>query len=143
MNILVIGGGGREHALAWTLSRERGVTIISATHDHKMLAVSDRIELGVFAGADVLELGIPFSDPLADGPTIQKSSFDVIQRGVDLRWSLELLRAFRRAVISNDNMGGQVQGTHAFRYDIVPLAGDVVRRHIAERQPGLQDHPHR
>lgn len=48
------------------------------------------------AGADVLELGIPFSDPLADGPTIQKSSFDVIQRGVDLRWSLDLLRAFRR-----------------------------------------------
>ncbi|HEX6068231.1 MAG TPA: tryptophan synthase subunit alpha [Longimicrobiaceae bacterium] len=48
------------------------------------------------AGADVLELGIPFSDPLADGPTIQKSSFDVIQKGVDLAWSLELLRRFRR-----------------------------------------------
>lgn len=47
------------------------------------------------AGADVIELGIPFSDPLADGPTIQRSSFEVINKGVDLRWSLELLRRFR------------------------------------------------
>lgn len=47
------------------------------------------------AGADVLELGVPFSDPLADGPTIQKSSFDAIQAGVDLAWTLDLLRKFR------------------------------------------------
>jgi tryptophan synthase alpha chain len=47
------------------------------------------------AGSDVLELGIPFSDPLADGPTIQKSSYDAIARGVDLAWTLELLRRFR------------------------------------------------
>lgn len=49
------------------------------------------------AGADVLELGIPFSDPLADGPTIQKSSFAAIQNGVDLAWTLELLRKFRES----------------------------------------------
>jgi tryptophan synthase alpha chain len=48
------------------------------------------------AGADVIELGVPFSDPLADGPTIQKASFDVIEAGVDLPWALELLREFRR-----------------------------------------------
>ncbi|MEX2584429.1 MAG: tryptophan synthase subunit alpha [Gemmatimonadota bacterium] len=47
------------------------------------------------AGADVLELGVPFSDPLADGPTIQKSSFVAIERGVDLAWTLGLLRKFR------------------------------------------------
>jgi tryptophan synthase alpha chain len=47
------------------------------------------------AGADVIELGIPFSDPLADGPTIQRSSFEAIERGVDLRWTLELLARFR------------------------------------------------
>ncbi len=46
-------------------------------------------------GADVIELGVPFSDPLADGPTIQKSSFDAIERGTDLRWTLEALRGFR------------------------------------------------
>ena len=48
------------------------------------------------AGADVIELGIPFSDPLADGPTIQRSSFDAIQQGVDLGWSIDLLRGFRK-----------------------------------------------
>lgn len=47
------------------------------------------------AGTDVLELGVPFSDPLADGPTIQKSSFEAIEQGVDLAWTLELLAEFR------------------------------------------------
>lgn len=47
------------------------------------------------AGADIIELGIPFSDPLADGPTIQRSSFDAIQQGVDLAWSIDLLGRFR------------------------------------------------
>ncbi|HUE96158.1 MAG TPA: tryptophan synthase subunit alpha [Longimicrobiaceae bacterium] len=47
------------------------------------------------AGADVIELGVPFSDPLADGPTIQKSSFEAIRAGVDLAWTLDLLRQFR------------------------------------------------
>lgn len=48
------------------------------------------------AGSDVLELGVPFSDPLADGPVIQKSSFDAIAGGVDLAWTLDLLRRFRQ-----------------------------------------------
>jgi tryptophan synthase alpha chain len=47
------------------------------------------------AGADILELGVPFSDPLADGPTIQLSSFRAIEQGVDLRWTLDLLARFR------------------------------------------------
>ena len=47
-------------------------------------------------GADVIELGVPFSDPLADGPTIQRSSFRAIEAGVDLAWTLEALAAFRR-----------------------------------------------
>ena len=33
-------------------------------------------------GCDIIELGIPFSDPLADGATIQKSSYHALQRGV-------------------------------------------------------------
>lgn len=47
-------------------------------------------------GADVIELGVPFSDPLADGPTIQRSSFRAIEAGVDLRWTLDALAEFRR-----------------------------------------------
>ena len=49
------------------------------------------------AGADVIELGIPFSDPLADGPTIQRSSFLSLQRGTTVVSVLEILRAFRRS----------------------------------------------
>lgn len=47
------------------------------------------------AGADVLELGIPFSDPMADGPTIQASSFRALQNGTTVRGVLEMLREFR------------------------------------------------
>ncbi|HEX9938463.1 MAG TPA: tryptophan synthase subunit alpha, partial [Longimicrobium sp.] len=47
-------------------------------------------------GGDVIELGVPFSDPLADGPTIQRSSFRAIEQGVDLPWTLAALAEFRR-----------------------------------------------
>jgi tryptophan synthase alpha chain len=48
------------------------------------------------AGADVLELGIPFSDPLADGPTIQRATFQALEKGMTVRGSLEILAEFRR-----------------------------------------------
>lgn len=48
-------------------------------------------------GADVIELGVPFSDPLADGPTIQGSSQRSLEGGGSLRTTLEALRAFRDA----------------------------------------------
>jgi tryptophan synthase alpha chain len=47
------------------------------------------------AGADIIELGVPFSDPVADGPTIQRSSFTALQHGVDIAWTLDALRGFR------------------------------------------------
>ncbi len=55
----------------------------------------DALEAIADAGADVIELGVPFSDPLADGPTIQRSSFEALAAGVDLEWTLDLLRRFR------------------------------------------------
>jgi tryptophan synthase alpha chain len=47
------------------------------------------------AGADLIELGVPFSDPVADGPTIQRSSQHALEHGVTLAWTLDALRAFR------------------------------------------------
>ncbi|HSG47282.1 MAG TPA: tryptophan synthase subunit alpha, partial [Longimicrobiales bacterium] len=47
------------------------------------------------ASADVIELGIPFSDPLADGPTIQRSSFQALAQGATAAGALEALRTFR------------------------------------------------
>lgn len=49
----------------------------------------------VDAGADLLELGIPFSDPLADGPTIQMTSYRALEQGVSLSTSLQMLRNLR------------------------------------------------
>lgn len=48
------------------------------------------------AGADVIELGMPFSDPMADGPTIQASGLRALQNGETLRHTLEMVRAFRK-----------------------------------------------
>lgn len=47
-------------------------------------------------GADVIELGVPFSDPMADGPTIQRSSQRALDRGVTLRDVLKLAADFRK-----------------------------------------------
>jgi tryptophan synthase alpha chain len=50
----------------------------------------------VRAGADVIELGVPFSDPMADGPVIQRAGERAIRRGVGLRQVLEMVAEFRR-----------------------------------------------
>ena len=50
----------------------------------------------VQAGADVLELGVPFSDPMADGPVIQRASERSLARGVDLAQVLAWAREFRQ-----------------------------------------------
>jgi tryptophan synthase alpha chain len=47
------------------------------------------------SGATIIELGVPFSDPLGDGPTIQRSSQQALDAGMTLRGSLELASAFR------------------------------------------------
>lgn len=47
-------------------------------------------------GADLIELGIPFSDPMADGPTIQRASERALEKGTSLARILNLVRKFRR-----------------------------------------------
>ena len=49
------------------------------------------------AGADVIELGVPFSDPLADGPTIQRASERALKSGTTLRGVLDLVRRIRQS----------------------------------------------
>ena len=49
------------------------------------------------AGADIIELGMPFSDPMADGPAIQASSLRALKAGHKMRDTLEMVREFRKA----------------------------------------------
>jgi tryptophan synthase alpha chain len=50
----------------------------------------------VAAASDVVEIGVPFTDPMADGVTIQRSSQEALKQGVSLRWILAELRAMQR-----------------------------------------------
>ena len=67
------------------------VTYITAGHPsvERTVALMQGLER---AGADVLELGIPFSDPMADGPVIQASSQRALEQGVTFQTVLGLLR---------------------------------------------------
>ena len=49
------------------------------------------------AGADVIELGVPFSDPMADGPVIQQAGERALARGIGMPQVLEIVRALPRA----------------------------------------------
>jgi tryptophan synthase alpha chain len=62
---------------------------LDATHKF-VFAIAD-------AGADVIELGVPFSDPLADGPTIQRASERALRSGTTLNGVLDLVRRIRKS----------------------------------------------
>lgn len=49
----------------------------------------------VLAGADVIELGVPFSDPMADGPVVQRASQRAIEKGVGMRHVFNMVEVFR------------------------------------------------
>ena len=48
-------------------------------------------------GADLIELGVPFSDPMADGPAVQRANERALAQGVSLEGALDMVQAFRRS----------------------------------------------
>src|ERR1700681_3555366 len=48
------------------------------------------------AGADIIEIGVPFTDPMADGPSIQAAGLRALKAGMTLKKTLDLVRAFRK-----------------------------------------------
>ncbi|MCD6249070.1 MAG: tryptophan synthase subunit alpha [candidate division Zixibacteria bacterium] len=56
----------------------------------------DLIRAGIDAGADMIEIGMPFSDPMADGPEIQLSSGVALSNGINMTDTLRLVEAVRR-----------------------------------------------
>jgi tryptophan synthase alpha chain len=59
-------------------------------------ATPDIVQGLVDGGADIIELGVPFSDPMADGPVVQKASERALARGIGMPQVLDAVRAIRR-----------------------------------------------
>ena len=71
--------------------------ITFATAGDPNLETTYQLVLGMEqAGADIVELGVPFSDPIADGPTIQASSMRALESGTNVPKVLELVRSIRK-----------------------------------------------
>ncbi len=71
------------------------IPYITAGDPHPQYTVDLMHEM-VASGADIIELGVPFSDPMADGPVIQRASERALEHKVGLRKVLELVEEFRR-----------------------------------------------
>jgi tryptophan synthase alpha chain len=84
-----------QHFSAWRATGHRAlIPYITAGYPHpdQTAALLDALAAN---GADIIELGVPFSDPVADGPTIQRSSQRALEHGTTLTTTLSALRAFR------------------------------------------------
>jgi len=85
-------------AKRFALTKEQGrpalVTFITAG-DPNYAASRDMLFGLPEAGADVIELGMPFSDPMADGPAIQASSQRALKAGQNMKKTLQMVREFR------------------------------------------------
>ena len=76
----------------------RGALVTYVTAADPDVETSRAILTGLAAaGADVVELGLPFSDPMADGPAIQRASLRALRNGGSTRATLDLARSFRQA----------------------------------------------
>jgi len=64
--------------------------------DPSLAATAGIVDALVDAGADIIELGVPFSDPMADGPVIQRASERALAQGVGLHDVLDLVATFRQ-----------------------------------------------
>jgi tryptophan synthase alpha chain len=88
--------GRIERRFAALKAEGRGGLVTFLTAGDPDLETSREIVLGLpAAGADLIELGMPFSDPMADGPVIQASSLRALRNGASLRKTLDLVRSLR------------------------------------------------
>ena len=78
--------------------RAKGLVVYLTAGDPSLDATGELLAAIGRAGADVIELGVPFSDPLADGPVIQRASERALKAGATLRKILERLPRWREAV---------------------------------------------
>src|SRR6266481_837994 len=76
-------------------SGELGIVAFITAGDPSLDASEKIVRAAADAGADIIELGVPFSDPVADGPTIQRASERALRAGTTLAGVLDLVRRLR------------------------------------------------
>ena len=74
---------------------EMGLVVYITAGDPSLAATEEIVLAAANAGADVIELGVPFSDPVADGPTIQRASDRALRSGTTLAGVIDLVRSIR------------------------------------------------
>jgi len=77
-------------------NRRKAFIVYIAAGDPSLGATEKLIVEFEKSGVDLIELGVPFSDPLADGPTIQKASQRALRQGVNLKAILKMARSVRK-----------------------------------------------
>ncbi len=77
-------------------SGELGLVAYITAGDPSFAATEKIVLAAAEAGADVIELGVPFSDPVADGPTIQRASERALRSGTTLAGVIDLVQALRK-----------------------------------------------
>ncbi|MDH7570168.1 MAG: tryptophan synthase subunit alpha [Armatimonadota bacterium] len=75
--------------------RERALVCFFTAGDPSLTATEQLVLQAVESGADIVELGVPFSDPIADGPSIQAASLRALAAGTTLAGVLELVHRLR------------------------------------------------
>ena len=85
-----------DYCLEKIKSENRPALVPYLTVGYPHASISESLATAVLAnGADMLELGIPFSDPLADGPTIQMTSFRALENGTTVQTAIDTVAGLR------------------------------------------------
>jgi len=115
-----------ERRFAELKAEKRGGLVVFVTAGDPTYETSREIILGLpAAGADVIEIGMPFTDPMADGPAIQASSLRALKGGQDQKKTLQLVRDFRA---KDDKTPVVLMGYYnpIYAYGVDKFLGDAV-----------------
>ncbi|PYI25011.1 tryptophan synthase [Aspergillus indologenus CBS 114.80] len=87
---------GIKNAFARAKQEKRAALVAYFTAGYPTIEETVDILLGLEnGGADIIEMGVPFTDPIADGPTIQKANTQALANGVTIPWVLDTVRSAR------------------------------------------------
>ena len=106
-------------------SGEKALVVYLTAGDPDRKASLEYISAAAEGGADIIEVGIPFSDPTADGPTIQAASTRALSAGTTVRGVLSLVSSFRERYDTPVVLFGYYNPI--FRYGVGPFCRDAGR----------------